>query len=134
MTTHRWPYPKANRSWPTYLHWWAEGDEFPGRTPTWLLDHWPAMPLHRLVCRIWGHVNDGPDKLTRCIWCDALFIQPPQWTECPSGGRTPIKLTDDRAKCPTCEFTYSTLMDRPALPRHWISRDGQCIRIGGQPP
>jgi len=64
-----WPYRKGNRDWPTYLHWWAAGDELPDSTPDWLLNLWPSRSLHWLVCRIWGHTLDSDDTLTYCIWC-----------------------------------------------------------------
>lgn len=63
-----WPYRKGDRDWPTYLHWWACGDELPDNTPDWLLDRWPNRLLNRLVCRIWGHVTEH-DLVSYCIWC-----------------------------------------------------------------
>lgn len=42
-------------------------------------------------------------------------------------------MSHDRAACPVCEFTYSTVMDEPSLPRHWLSADGKLVRVGAPP-
>lgn len=57
------------------------------------------------------------------------------WVECPSRrmGCKPILLGNFQAQCPICDFTFSTVMDEPVLPRHWISRDGELVRLGPEP-
>jgi len=63
-------------------------------------------------------------------------VQVTHWFECPSvvRGQSPELLPDWEARCPTCGWTFTTVMDEPALPRHFIDGRGNVqLRPEGAP-
>jgi len=52
-----------------------------------------------------------------------------EWVECPTAGVPAVRVGPMAARCPSCGFTFSTLMDEPVTPRHWASIDGEWVRV-----
>ena len=59
------------------------------------------------------------------------------WVHCPSQGLKPIPMTDwdesgcRRVACPLCWFSYSTMMNDPLLPSHWVSTESGDVMVVG---
>ncbi len=49
------------------------------------------------------------------------------WRPCPGGPAINVDLERWVAQCPECEYTFSTLMDEPVVPPHWISLNGEVV-------
>jgi hypothetical protein len=39
----------------------------------------------------------------------------------------PVVLGNFQARCPLCDFVFTTVMDHPVLPRHWYNAAGDVI-------
>lgn len=49
------------------------------------------------------------------------------WRACPGGPA--IKVDTERwiAQCPHCKYTFSTFVDEPVVPSHWVSLNGEVV-------
>lgn len=56
-----------------------------------------------------------------------------EWRRCPGGPAVDVDTRRMVARCPSCDFTFSTLMDEPVLPEHWFARDGEVVLFGPDP-
>ena len=43
---------------------------------------------------------------------------------CPGGEAVNVDVERWEAQCPHCPFTFSTVMDKPVVPPHWVHEDG----------
>jgi hypothetical protein len=50
-----------------------------------------------------------------------------EWQLCPSAGLVPVLLGNYQAACPGCGWTFTTMMDRPLLVRHWVNEAGDVL-------
>jgi hypothetical protein len=62
-----------------------------------------------------------------------LFDSEPGWRPCPGGPVTDVDLERSEGRCPSCEYTFSTLMDEPTLPPHYVSADGRVVIFDPKP-
>lgn len=49
------------------------------------------------------------------------------WRPCPGGPAINVDTERWVAQCPHCDYTFSTLMDEPVVPAHWISLNGEVV-------
>lgn len=54
------------------------------------------------------------------------------WVHCPSSGMAPVLLGNFQARCPLCDWVFTTMMDEPVLPRHFFNADGDVLIAPGE--
>lgn len=60
---------------------------------------------------------------------DEILLWSPEWKECPTSGVPAERCGPMTAACPTCDFSFSTMMDEPIVPRHWWNVDGITVKV-----
>ena len=63
----------------------------------------------------------------------ALEPEPTEWRQCPGGLAVDVDHERLVGRCPACAFTFSTLMDEPVVPPHWVAEDGGVVRFRFKP-
>jgi hypothetical protein len=49
------------------------------------------------------------------------------WRPCPGGPAVNVDPERWEAQCPHCDYTFSTLMDEPVVPPHYVSLNGEVV-------
>lgn len=106
-------------------------DQSPGIEPA-TLNHYILLAVITLVLALSLLGVLSPTRfwaaMTAALAIGYIFLlrihQAAGWQECPSWGQEPLVLENYEAQCPVCAWVFTTVMDSPHLPRHWIDGRG----------